>query len=152
MPPLPAAGVPARVAVPFWLSLKVTLPDSVPLHVSVVAVGNPGLVVMGNVPGAPTANVVVLLLVIVGASATVRVKDGGHPGLDLEDRAGVVAADRHLAAARDGERRAAGGWNAREVQDALGQGNGGTLKACHESDGGARADAGVDVGQVDRLT
>lgn len=62
--PVPAAGVPANVAVPFPLSLKVTPPGSAPVSVS-DGVGVP-VVVTENVPATPTANVVLLALVTAG--------------------------------------------------------------------------------------
>ena len=75
MPAVPVAGVPAIVAVPLPLSLKVTGlgndPDSVR-----VGVGEP-VVVTVKLPAVPTLNVVLLALVIVGEvppEATVRVK------------------------------------------------------------------------------
>ena len=76
MPAVPVAGVPAIVAVPLPLSLKVTGlgndPDSVR-----AGVGEP-VVVTVNVPAEPTENVALLALVIVGAVVpefTVSVKD-----------------------------------------------------------------------------
>ena len=64
--PAPAAGVPDNVAVPFPLSLKVTPLGSAPVSVS-DGVGVP-VVVTVNVPAVPTANVVLLALVITGAA------------------------------------------------------------------------------------
>jgi hypothetical protein len=72
---VPVAGVPANVAVPLPLSLKVTGlgndPDSLK-----AGVGEP-VVVTEKVPAVPTVKVVLLALVILGAvppAATVRVK------------------------------------------------------------------------------
>ena len=69
---MPAAGVPARVAVPSPLSTKVTPvgrgPDSVR-----AGVGKP-VVVTVNDPAVPTAKVLALALVMAGAWSTVRVK------------------------------------------------------------------------------
>ena len=62
---MPAAGVPARVAVPSPLSTKVTPVGNAPVSVS-AAVGNP-VVVTVNVPGVPVVNVVLSALVIAGA-------------------------------------------------------------------------------------
>ena len=73
--PVAAAGVPASVAVPLWLSAKVTPLGSVPVSVR-VGVGVP-VVVTENVPAVPTVNVVLLALVITGAAPglfTVTVK------------------------------------------------------------------------------
>jgi len=72
VPTVPAAGVPLSIPVPFPLSLKVT-----PLGSKLVSVregvGVP-VIVIENVPGVPTINVVVLALVITGAMLTVSVK------------------------------------------------------------------------------
>ena len=57
MPWLPAAGVPARVAVPLPLSVKVTPDGSAPDSAESVAAGEP-VVVTVNVPAVPAANVV----------------------------------------------------------------------------------------------
>ena len=67
--------MPARVAVPLPLSVKVTPDGSAPDSVS-VAVGLP-VVVTENVPAVPTVNVAALALVMagaVGAAFTVSVK------------------------------------------------------------------------------
>ncbi len=75
MPPVPAAGVPLRVAVPLPLSVKLTPPGSFPLSLSVVVVGTPGLVVTVKLPAMPTVKVVLAALVIAGrAWSTVSVK------------------------------------------------------------------------------
>ena len=65
MPPLPAAGVPLSVAVPFSLSRKLTPPGRAPLSLR-EAVGKP-VVVTENVPALPTVKVVSLSLVMAGA-------------------------------------------------------------------------------------
>ena len=65
-PPVAAAGVPLRVAVPLPLFVNVTPVGSAPLSVIVATVGEP-LVVMMNVPALPTANAIVLALVMAGA-------------------------------------------------------------------------------------
>ena len=62
---VPAAGVPASVPVPLWLSVNVTPPGSVPVSVKDGA-GKP-LVDTVNDPEEPTVNVVPLRLVIAGA-------------------------------------------------------------------------------------
>ena len=68
MPWLPAGGVPARVAVPFPLSLKLSPDGSAGLLVADrVADGLP-VVVTGNVPAWPTAKVVEVALVMTGAA------------------------------------------------------------------------------------
>jgi hypothetical protein len=72
VPRLPDAGVPASVAVPFPLSVNVTPLGSVPDSV-IAGAGGPVAVTV-NVPAAPTVNVVLFALVIVGAWSTVRVK------------------------------------------------------------------------------
>src|SRR6202000_2678026 len=71
-PPAPAPGVPARVAVPLPLSVKAMPAGRAPLS-DRVAVGKP-VVVTVNVPAVPTRNVVLLALVMAGASSTVSVK------------------------------------------------------------------------------
>jgi hypothetical protein len=65
VPPLPAAGVPLSVAVPFPLFTKVTPPGSAPVSVSVGA-GVP-VVVTAKLPAVPTVNVAMFALVIAGA-------------------------------------------------------------------------------------
>jgi hypothetical protein len=73
--PLPDAGVPLSLAVPFPLFTNVTPLGSVPVSVSVGA-GVP-VVVTVRLPAVPTVNVVLLALVIAGATCavfTVRVK------------------------------------------------------------------------------
>ena len=65
-PPVAAAGVPLRVAVPLPLFVNVTPVGSAPLSVIVATVGEP-LVVMMNVPALPTAKIIILALVIAGA-------------------------------------------------------------------------------------
>ena len=62
---MPAAGVPANVAVPFPLLVNVTPEGSAPVRTS-VGVGEPVVVTLNN-PLAPTVNVVALALVIAGA-------------------------------------------------------------------------------------
>ena len=69
---MPAAGVPARVAVPSLLSTKVTPVGSAPVSLK-AEVANP-VVVTVNVPNVPVANVVLSALVIAGAWSTVSVK------------------------------------------------------------------------------
>ena len=61
VPPVPAAGVPASVAVPSPLSVKVTSAGSAPVDV-IAGAGLPTVVTV-NVPGAPAMNVVVTALV-----------------------------------------------------------------------------------------
>jgi len=65
------AGVPASVAVPLWLSTKVTPEGSAP---DSVKVGEPEAVTV-KVPAAPTVKVVLALLLKTGAVFTVSVKD-----------------------------------------------------------------------------
>jgi hypothetical protein len=65
VPPLPDAGVPLSVAVPFPLSLNVTPLGSVPVSAN-VGVGDPVAVTV-KLPAVPTVNVVLLPLVIAGA-------------------------------------------------------------------------------------
>ncbi len=65
MPPALVPGVPLSVAVPFWLSMKLTPAGKVP-DMESDGVGEP-LAVMVNVFAAPAANVVLLTLVISGA-------------------------------------------------------------------------------------
>ena len=60
--PVPAEGVPESVAVPLWLSTKVTPLGNVPVSVR-VGVGAP-VAVTEKVPGAPTVNAVLLTLVM----------------------------------------------------------------------------------------
>src|ERR1022692_3637779 len=79
MPLLPAAGEPARVAVPSPLSVKVTplgrLPDS-----DSAAVGVPVEVTV-KVPDDPSVKVVLSPEVMAGGPSTVRVKDWLASGL-----------------------------------------------------------------------
>jgi hypothetical protein len=72
-PPVPAAGVPASVAVPLPLLVKVTPLGNVPVLES-VGVGNPVAVTV-NVPAEPTVNVVDAADVIAGAWFTVNVNN-----------------------------------------------------------------------------
>jgi len=72
VPPVPAAGVPPSVAVPFPLFVKVTPLGRAPDSLS-AGVGNP-VVVTVKLPAVPTANVVLFALVIAGAWFTVNVK------------------------------------------------------------------------------
>jgi len=65
VPPLPAAGVPLSVPVPFPLFTKVTPLGSAPVSVK-VGDGDP-VVVTAKLPAVPTVNVVLLALVIAGA-------------------------------------------------------------------------------------
>jgi hypothetical protein len=73
VPPVPAAGVPASVAVPFPLSAKITPPGNEPVSDS-TGCGFPVEVTV-NVPADPTVNVVDAADVIAGAWFTVNVKD-----------------------------------------------------------------------------
>ena len=68
MPPVPAWGVPASVAVPLRLSVKVTPAGKAPVSV-MAAVGFP-VVVMVNEPAWPTVKVVWSALVMVGEVKT----------------------------------------------------------------------------------
>jgi hypothetical protein len=75
VPPLPDAGVPLSVAVPFPLFTNVTPLGRVPVSVT-DGVGAP-VVVTVKLPAVPTVNVVLLALVIAGAAGaafTVKVK------------------------------------------------------------------------------
>ena len=74
-----ADGVPAIVAVPLPLSVKVTPAGSAPVRV-MVGVGPP-VVVTEKVPALPTTNVVEAALVMAGAAFTFNVKDctAGEP-------------------------------------------------------------------------
>ena len=71
--PVPGAGIPARVPVPFPLSVKDTPLGSVAPPSLMAGVGVP-VVVTVNDPAAPTVNVAALALVITGAVSTVNVK------------------------------------------------------------------------------
>lgn len=72
VPFVPVAGVPLRVPVPFPLSANVTPFGSGPDSVK-AGVGKPDAATW-NVPAPPTEKVVLLALVIAGASSTVKVK------------------------------------------------------------------------------
>ena len=72
MPPVPAAGVPLRVAVPCRCHEGHARSAARRSRVS-AGVGKP-VVVTVNVPAVPTVNVVLSALVIAGAWLTVRVK------------------------------------------------------------------------------
>ena len=66
---VPEAGVPASVAVPFQLSVKVTPIGKAPAVWVIVGIGYP-VVVTVKVPAAPTVKVVAFALVIAGAALT----------------------------------------------------------------------------------
>lgn len=68
-----AAGVPASVPVPLPLSVKVTTLGNV-LLVLRTGVGKPVAVTVKVVPAIPTANVVLLALVMTGTTSTLWVK------------------------------------------------------------------------------
>ncbi len=70
---MPAPGVPASVAVPLPLLVKVTPVGRAPVWVIVAAVGVP-VVVTVKVPALPTVKVVALALVNAAPALTVRVK------------------------------------------------------------------------------
>jgi hypothetical protein len=72
LPAVPAGGVPASVAVPLPLSLKVTLVGNAPLSARAAA-GKP-LEVTRNVPARVVVKAVLSALVIVAASSMVRRK------------------------------------------------------------------------------
>ena len=72
VPPLPDAGIPLSVAVPFPLFMNVTPLGSAPVSVR-VGVGVP-VVVTVKLPAVPTVNVAVLALVIAGAWFIFNVK------------------------------------------------------------------------------
>ncbi len=74
VPPVPAAGVPARVAVPLPLSVKVTPEGRVPVAL-IATLPAPPAVVTVNDPAVPTTKVAWSALVIAGDSTTVSVKD-----------------------------------------------------------------------------
>ena len=78
-PPVPAAGVPASVAVPSPLSVNVTPGGSAPVSDN-VELGTP-VVVTVKVPAWPTVKVAPAGLVILGAWLTVRVKAWVASGL-----------------------------------------------------------------------
>ena len=79
VPPVPDAGVPPSVPVPFPLSLNVTPLGSAPVSLS-EGVGLP-VVVTVKLPAAPSVNAVLFALVITGAiwliPFTVTVRVGG---------------------------------------------------------------------------
>ena len=88
---MPAAGVPARVAVPSPLSVNVTPAGRFPLSV-IFATGLP-VVVTENVPAVPTTNVGSAPLVITGAAGallTVSVKLCDASGLTPFDALIVI--------------------------------------------------------------
>ena len=70
--PVPAVGVPERVAVPLWLSTKVTPLGSAPASVR-DGIGAP-VAVTEKVPDVPTVNVVLLALVMADDWVTVNMK------------------------------------------------------------------------------
>jgi hypothetical protein len=72
IPPLPDAGVPLSVAVPFPLAMNVTPLGSAPVAVR-AGVGQP-VVVTVRLPAAPGVNVAPFALVIAGTWFTVSVK------------------------------------------------------------------------------
>ena len=73
VPPIPAAGVPESVPVPFRLSVKVTPEGKATPPLAMVGAGKP-VVVTVKLPSVPTVKVVAFALVIAGAWFTVRVK------------------------------------------------------------------------------
>ena len=68
-------GVPASVAVPSPLSVKLTPAGRDPVLVRVVDAGTPGVVVTVKLPALPAVNVLWSALVIAGSAFTVSVKD-----------------------------------------------------------------------------
>ena len=76
LPPLPAVDVPARVAVPSPLSVKVIPAGSAPVSVTEEA-GSP-VVVTVEVNGVPTVEVAAAALMMVGATCSVTTN--GVPG------------------------------------------------------------------------
>src|ERR1017187_8614194 len=84
VPPDSAAGVPASVAVPSWLSTNETPEGRVPVSPMTIEafVGKP-VVVTAKVPAVPTLNAVLFALVMAGGWFTVSVKvwlaSGGMP-------------------------------------------------------------------------
>jgi hypothetical protein len=81
IPPLPDAGVPLSVAVPFPLFTNVTPLGSVPVSVN-VGVGDP-VVVTVKLPAVPTVNVVLLALVIAGAICVAAPPNATIPRITL---------------------------------------------------------------------
>ena len=73
MPPVPTAGVPAKVAVPSPLSVRVTPAGKSPFS-EIAAVGKP-VVVTAKVPWLPTVKVVPAPDVMAAGWSTVSVKD-----------------------------------------------------------------------------
>src|SRR6266849_2441533 len=73
VPPVPEAGVPARVPVPFPLSTNVTLLGRAAPPRVIVGVGEP-MVVTVNVPAVPAVNVVAFALVMLGIWPVVVLK------------------------------------------------------------------------------
>jgi len=73
VPRVPDAGVPASVAVPFPLSVKVTPVGNAPVSVK-AGTGKPVVVTVKD-PAAPSAKEVLVALVKAGAWFTVSVKD-----------------------------------------------------------------------------
>src|SRR5579875_317557 len=84
LPPLPAAGVPARVAVPLPLSVKVTPPGRVPVSVS-AGTGEP-VAVMVSLNAVPTVDVAAAALVIASTPGVLSVTDAPAPMLCHADR------------------------------------------------------------------
>ncbi len=82
---MPAAGVPARVAVPLWLSVNVTPAGSEPVLV-IAGIGDP-VVPTVNVPALPAVKVALFALVMVGAvpppAATCMARSGPGVGKRL---------------------------------------------------------------------
>src|ERR1043165_5905866 len=75
LPPVPAFGVPASVAVPLLLLSNVTPPGSAPVSLMIIdaPVGKPVVVTL-NVPAVPTVNVTLFALVMAGGWVTTSVK------------------------------------------------------------------------------
>ncbi len=79
-PPLPAAGVPLSVAVPLVPAVKLTPLGRLPLSLSVVVAGTPGVVVIVKLPDVPTVKVALAALVMTGGWPTESVKLWVAPG------------------------------------------------------------------------
>ena len=74
VPPVPAAGVPLSVPVLLPLSTNVTPPGSDAPPLAIVGVGYPVVVTM-NEPALPTVKVVLVALVIAGASTPLPLRE-----------------------------------------------------------------------------
>ena len=131
MPPLPASGVPASVAVPSPLSTKVTPLGSGRSSLKLES-GNP-LVVTVKLPSVPTVNVVWSALVIVGAFV-------------VRQREHLCGVRRHTIGGRDDERVDAAAADVRRARQ-----RGRAVAVVHEGHAAGQRAALADAASAGKL-